>query len=118
MMGVEAHFGTAGPFAAADAHFEGHLATNTELELALRAREVHATSTSQGISELTRRAIDPVFGKMLLQSLGLIIWIISLLPSSKVLARDAIVCIFPLEKKKIIAFRFLARIIDIIAGPD
>ena len=100
MVRVKPHLCTRRLLAAPDAHLEGPLTADAELELALRAREVHAAAERKQVAELARRAGDAVLGQLLLKPRGLVVGIVVRLPLGEIITAYALVSLQPLRKDK------------------
>ena len=98
MVGVESQLGAARALATLHTHLEGLLAADAELELTLGAGEVHAAPAGEGVAELAAGAGDAVLREVGLQTLGLVVRVVGLLPGGEVLAADAGVSLLPLKK--------------------
>ena len=85
--------------AAPDAHLEGPLTADAELELALRAREVHAAAEREQVAELARRAGDAVLGQLPLKPRGLVVGIVVRLPLGEIVTAYTLVSLQPLRKQ-------------------
>ena len=93
---MEAELGTGGLLAALGAHLEGSVAAHTELELALRAGEVHAAAEREEEAVLARRAGHAVLGQLPLQPRRLVVGVVVRLPLGELLATYALVRLQPL----------------------
>jgi hypothetical protein len=98
MMSVQAELGAKRTDRASSAHEERSSASGTEFILALTARKMHATATSQGELEAALRTTDSVLGQVLGQSIRLEFGIVLLLPLGEFLARNALVLLLPLKR--------------------
>ena len=100
MVRVKPHLCTRRLLAAPDAHLEGPLTADAELELALRAREVHAAAEREQVAELARRAGDAVLGQLPLKPRGLVVGIVVRLPLGEIVTAYTLVSLQPLRKDK------------------
>ena len=96
---MEPQLGARRLLAAPDPHLEGPLAADAELELALRAGEVHAAAEREQVAELARRARDAVLGELFLEPRGLVVGVVVLLPLGELLAVYALVRLQPLQRR-------------------
>ena len=95
MVRVQPQFGARRLLPAPDAHLEGPLTAYAELELALRAGEVHAAALGESVAEVAVGTGDPVLRQVLLQPGRLVVRVVLLLPPGEVLAGDALVLGLP-----------------------
>ena len=98
MVGVQPQLGAGRLLATPDAHLEGPLTADAELELALRAREVHAAAEGEEVAELARGAGDAVLGQLPLQPRRLVVGIVVRLPLGEVITAYPLVSLQPLWK--------------------
>ena len=96
MVRVQPQFGARRLLPAPDAHLEGPLTAYAELELALRAGEVHAAAGREEEAVLARRAGHAVLGQLPLQSRRLVVGVVVRLPLGELLATYALVRLQPL----------------------
>ena len=97
MMSVQAELGAERTDRTSSAHEERPSASGTEFILALTARKVHATATSQGELEAALGTTDSVLGQVLGQSIRLEFVVVLFLPLGEFLARNALVLLLPLK---------------------
>ena len=97
MVRVQPQLGARRLLPAPDAHLEGPLTADTELELALRAGEVHAAAEREEEAVLARRAGHAVLGQLPLQPRRLVVGVVVRLPLGELLAAYALVRLQPLR---------------------
>ena len=95
MVRVQPQLGARRLLPAPDAHLEGPLTADAELELALRAGEVHAAALGESVAEVAVGTGDPVLRQVLLQPGRLVVRVVLLLPLGEVLAGDPLVLRLP-----------------------
>ena len=97
MVRVQPQLGARRLLPAPDAHLEGPLTADAELELALRAGEVHAAAEREEEAVLARRAGHAVLGQLPLQPRRLVVGVVVRLPLGELLAAYALVRLQPLR---------------------